>query len=87
MSIDPTSPDQNKWTASVAGQQYGNGVYEVKVSSCYANGGSASYQMWQIFDKSTVLTAHFALNHYDKLTGDYSFGNKPGYTLDSQYYG
>ncbi len=87
LSNDPTSSDQNKWTASISGQQWGNGAYEVKVSSVWTDGGTQYCQMFQIFDKIAQSYPHFAANHYSSTSGEYTFGNKSGYTLDGQYFG
>ncbi len=83
---DPDIIDQIAWTASVSGQQWGNGVYELRVSSGYT-AYQEYHQMWQIFDKVVQFHPHFELYHYSTSTAEYTFGIKAGYTLDQQYYG
>ena len=79
--------DQNAWTGVITGQQWGNGIYEVRASSVFTDGTNQWDQLWQIFDKIPHFWPAFANNHYATATGEYSFGIKAGYTLDSQYYG
>jgi hypothetical protein len=89
LATPETSQDdkgRHTWTASISGQSWGNGKYEVKVSSIWEPQYS---QMWRIFDHSTedLDCPHFGVNHYSWTSGLFQGERSSKYTLDAEYYG
>jgi hypothetical protein len=83
-SSDPNFPNQYTWNATVSGEAWGNGMYEIRASSATTQTSPVE----QIFDKvAQVPSFSFATNHYRTSTAEFSFGAEAGYTLDGKYYG
>jgi hypothetical protein len=80
-STPTKSATENIWNASVSGQPWGNGEYQVKTSSIWTVQES---QMWQLFDYGLIQSPHFALNDYSTSTG---YFKSSLYSLDGSYYG
>jgi hypothetical protein len=83
---DPLSTGRQKYTSWISGQPWGNGAYEVKVSSTWTE---YEQNMWKMFDQitDTYDVPHFDMNHYSTETGDFLLGSASGYTLDGLYFG
>jgi hypothetical protein len=79
----------NAWIASISGQYYGNGAYQVTTSSSYFAGSILVHPAWNLFQRTFANDhAHWSWDHYVNGGFDTNRFATPSYSLDGgSYYG